>query len=86
MKYDAIVIGGGVNGLVTAGYLARGGQKVVVCERRASLGGLAVTEEFHPGYRANTCVDDAGWVPASVVRDLGLSQHGYAPSLAPACR
>jgi phytoene dehydrogenase-like protein len=83
MNYDAIVIGGGVNGLVTASYLARGGRRVLVCERRSALGGLAVTEEFHPGYRANTCVDDAGWVPPNVVRDLGLQQHGYAPTLAP---
>ena len=83
MTYDAIVIGGGVNGLVTACYLARAGRKVVICEQRDSLGGLAVTDEFHPGYRANRCVDDAGWVPPPVVRDLGLSQHGYRPTLAP---
>ena len=77
MTYDAIVVGGGVNGLVTATYLARASRRVLVCERRTSLGGLAVTEEFHPGYRANTCVDDAGWVPTHVVNDLGLAQLGY---------
>ena len=83
MTYDAIVVGGGVNGLVTATYLARASRRVLVCERRTSLGGLAVTEEFHPGYRANTCVDDAGWVPTHVVNDLGLAQLGYSPTLAP---
>ncbi|MEP7345402.1 MAG: NAD(P)/FAD-dependent oxidoreductase [Gemmatimonadaceae bacterium] len=83
MTYDAIVIGGGVNSLVTASYLARAGRRVVLCERRQALGGLTVTEEFYPGYRANTCVDDAGWVPPNVVRDLVLAQHGYVPTLAP---
>ena len=83
MTYDVIVIGAGVNGLVAATYLARAGRRVLVCERRSALGGLAVTEEFHPGYHANTCVDDAGWVPTQVVKDLALEQHGYSPWLAP---
>lgn len=80
MKYDAIVIGGGVNGLVTAAYLGKAGKRAVVLERRSTLGGITATEQFHPGYRANMCVDDAGWVPASVVADLGLAQRGYAPT------
>ena len=83
MKYDVLVIGGGVNGLTTAAYLARGGKKVLVAERRSSLGGLCATEEFHPGFRANSCVDDPGWVPASVVKDLGLATLGYVQSFAP---
>ncbi|MFN8574299.1 MAG: NAD(P)/FAD-dependent oxidoreductase [Gemmatimonadaceae bacterium] len=82
MTYNAIVVGGGVNGLVTAAYLAKGGKRTLLLERRATLGGITVTEEFHPGYRANMCVDDAGWVPASVASDLGLAAHGYAPTLA----
>ncbi|MBV6523052.1 MAG: hypothetical protein MNPFHGCM_03219 [Gemmatimonadaceae bacterium] len=82
MTYDAIVIGGGVNGLVAASYLAKGGKRVVVCERRESLGGVSVTEEFHPGFRANTAVDDAGWVPERVMRDLALARHGYTPAFA----
>ena len=50
MKYDVLVVGGGVNGLTTAAYLARAGKKVLVAERRATLGGLCATEEFHPGF------------------------------------
>ena len=50
-KYDAIIIGGGHNGLVTAAYLARAGKKVVVLERRHVLGGAAVTEEIFPGFK-----------------------------------
>ena len=83
MTYDVLVIGGGVNGLTTAAYLARAGKKVLVAERRATLGGLCGTEEFHPGFRANTCVDDPGWVPASVMKDLGLAALGYVQSFAP---
>jgi phytoene dehydrogenase-like protein len=83
MSYDVLVIGGGVNGLTAAAYLARAGKKVLVAERRATLGGLCATEEFHPGFRANSCIDDPGWVPARVMKDLGLASHGYAPTFAP---
>ena len=48
---DTIIVGGGHNGLVCAAYLARAGQRVLVLERRGILGGAAVTEEFHPGFR-----------------------------------
>ena len=72
-----------MNGLTTAAYLAKAGKKVVVCERRATLGGLCATEEFHPGFRANSCADDPGWVPDRVMKDLGLASLGYAPTLAP---
>ena len=54
MTYDALILGGGHNGLVCAGYLARAGLKVRVLERRAVLGGAAVTEEFAPGFRNST--------------------------------
>jgi phytoene dehydrogenase-like protein len=83
MSYDVLVIGGGVNGLTTAAYLARGRKKVLVAERRATIGGLCVTEEFHPGFRANSCVDDPGWVPDRVMKELGLVSLGYAPTFAP---
>jgi phytoene dehydrogenase-like protein len=83
MKYDVLVVGGGVNGLTTAAYLARAGKKVLVAERRATLGGLSATEEFHPGFHANTCVDDVGWVPPIVMTELGLATHGFAFAFAP---
>jgi phytoene dehydrogenase-like protein len=51
VQYDAIVIGGGHNGLTAAAYLGKGGLRTLVLERRAVVGGAAVTEEFHPGYR-----------------------------------
>ena len=50
IRYDAIVIGGGHNGLVTAAYLARAGRKVLVCERREVVGGAAVSEQVFPGF------------------------------------
>jgi phytoene dehydrogenase-like protein len=83
MSYDVLVIGGGVNGLTTAAYLAKAGKRVLVAERRATLGGLCVTEEFSPGFRANSCVDDPGWMPDRVIKDLGLATHGYAATFAP---
>jgi phytoene dehydrogenase-like protein len=79
MRYDAIVIGAGVNGLTTAAYLGKAGRRVVVVEQREDVGGLCVTREFFPGFRANTCVDDPGWMPPAVMRDLALAGHGYAP-------
>lgn len=75
-RYDAIVIGAGANGLATAALLAKKGRRVLVLERRDVAGGTNATEEFHPGYRANACRDDAGWVPESLVRRLQLENHG----------
>ena len=54
-KYDAIIIGGGHNGLTAAAYLARAGKKVLVLERRYVLGGAAVTEEIFPGFKFSVC-------------------------------
>ncbi|MBT5224909.1 MAG: NAD(P)/FAD-dependent oxidoreductase, partial [Candidatus Marinimicrobia bacterium] len=54
-KYDAIVIGGGHNGLTAAAYLSRAGKKVLVLERRYILGGAAVTEEIFPGFKFSVC-------------------------------
>jgi len=73
MTADVVVIGGGHNALVAAAYLARGGVKPVVLERRGIVGGAAVTEEFHPGFKASTVAHAAGPLRASIVRDLGLS-------------
>ena len=75
-RYDAIVIGAGANGLATAALLAKKGRRILVLERRDVAGGTNATEEFHPGYRASACRDDAGWVPDALVRRLQLARHG----------
>jgi len=73
---DVIIIGGGHNGLITAFYLAKAGFKPLVLERRPQIGGAAITEEFHPGFRCSTLSHNAGSLRADVVRDMGLKQHG----------
>src|SRR5437588_1805567 len=76
-RYDAIIVGGGHNGLVTAAYLARAGRKVLVLERRELVGGCAVTEEIWPGYRVSTASYLASLMQEKVVRDLDLARFGY---------
>ena len=75
---DAIVIGGGHNGLTAAAYLGKAGKKVLVFERRHVLGGAAVTEEFHPGYRNSICSYVVSLLRPEVIRDLELTRHGFA--------
>jgi phytoene dehydrogenase-like protein len=75
-RYDVVVIGAGANGLATAALLGRRGKRVLVLERREVAGGTNATEEFHPGFRASACRDDAGWVPDELVRQLQLMRHG----------
>ncbi len=74
--YDVILIGAGHNGLVCATYLARAGLKVVVLERRGVVGGAAVTEQFHPGFRNSVAAYTVSLLHPKVIRDLDLARHG----------
>src|SRR6267142_4652798 len=74
--YDAIVIGGGHNGLTNAAYLAKAGKKVLVLERRHVLGGAAVTEEIIPGFRFSVCSYVVSLLRPEIIRELDLPRHG----------
>ncbi|HEX7894073.1 MAG TPA: NAD(P)/FAD-dependent oxidoreductase [Terriglobales bacterium] len=74
--YDVIIIGGGHNGLVTAFYLAKAGLKPLVLERKTQVGGAAITEEFHPGFRTSVLAHSAGPLRPEIVRDMQLEKHG----------
>jgi phytoene dehydrogenase-like protein len=76
MEYDAIIVGGGHNGLTCGAYLARAGLRTLVLERRAVLGGAAVTEEFSRGFRASTFSFIMGHLHPKVVAELQLERHG----------
>jgi phytoene dehydrogenase-like protein len=76
VKYDAIVIGGGHNGLTCAAYLARVGRRVVVLERRHVLGGAAVTEEVFPGFKFSVCSYVVSLLRPEIIRELDLPTHG----------
>jgi len=74
--YDAVIIGGGHNGLVCAAYLAAAGLKVVVLERRGVVGGAAVTEEFYPGFRNSVASYTVSLLNPKIIRDLELAANG----------
>ena len=74
--YDAIIVGGGHNGLVCAAYLARARRKVLLLERRHVLGGAAVTEELYPGFKFSVCSYVVSLFRPQIIRDLELARHG----------
>jgi phytoene dehydrogenase-like protein len=76
-RYDAIIVGAGHNGLVTAGYLARAGLRALVLERRHVVGGACVTEEVFPGFKVSTAAYVNSLFRKEIVRDLRLADHGY---------
>ncbi len=81
---DVVILGAGHNGLVTAFYLAKAGFKPLVLERKPTVGGCAITEEFHPGFRCSRLAHSAGPVRSDIVRDMDLAKHGlraYTPDV-----
>lgn len=76
-KYDAIVIGGGHNGLISAAYLAKAGLKPLVLERRHMVGGAAVTEELYPGFKFSRASYLAGLLRPRIIEDLQLHKYGF---------
>ena len=83
MTYDAIIVGGGHNGLACAFYLARAGYKVRVLERRGVVGGAAITEEFHPGFRNSVASYSVSLLNPKVIRDMELERHGLKVVIRP---
>ena len=73
---DIVILGGGHNALVTAFYLAKKGHKPLILERRSIVGGAAITEEFHPGFKCSTLAHAGGPPLAPIVRDMQLAHHG----------
>ncbi len=76
MSYDAVIVGGGHNGLVCAFYLAKAGLKVCVLERSGVVGGAAITEEFHPGFRNSVASYSVSLLNPRIIRDMALARHG----------
>jgi phytoene dehydrogenase-like protein len=73
---DVVILGAGHNGLVAAFYLAKAGYKPLILERRPTVGGCAITEEFHPGFRCSRLAHSTGPMSSEIVRDMGLARHG----------
>ncbi|MEX2011651.1 MAG: NAD(P)/FAD-dependent oxidoreductase [Chloroflexota bacterium] len=81
--YDAIVVGGGHNGLVNGAYLAKAGLRTLILERRHLVGGAAITEELHPGFWFTTFSYALSLLRPDIIQDLELTKHGFMPLLMP---
>jgi phytoene dehydrogenase-like protein len=79
LEYDAIVVGGGHNGLVNGAYLAKAGLRTLILERRHLVGGAAITEELHPGFSFTTFSYAVSLLRPDIVQDLDLVKHGFLP-------
>src|SRR2546423_644268 len=75
-KHAVVIIGAGHNGLITAFYLAKAGYKPIVLERRETVGGAAVTEELHPGFKCSTLAHAMGPLSPALMRGMKLKRHG----------
>jgi phytoene dehydrogenase-like protein len=82
-SYDAIVVGGGHNGLVNGAYLARAGLRTLIVERRALVGGAAITEELRPGFHFTTFSYALSLLRPAIIHELDLVRHGFMPLLMP---
>ena len=78
-RYDAIVIGGGHNGLVNGAYLAKGGLRTLILERRHLVGGAAITEELQPGFWFTTFSYALSLLRPQIIHELELTKHGFLP-------
>src|SRR5215212_6964739 len=76
-SYDAIIIGGGHNGLVAACYLAKAGKRVLVLERYHTVGGAAITEEIHPGFRVSVASYSMSLLRPEIIDELNLPKYGF---------
>ena len=76
-SYDAIVIGGGHNGLVNGAYLAKEGLDTLILEKRQLVGGAAITEELHPGFQFTTFSYALSLLRPDIIQDLDLVSHGF---------
>src|SRR5215211_8452699 len=81
--YDAIVVGGGHNGLTNGAYLAKAGLRVLILERRHLVGGAAITEELWPGFSFTTFSYALSLLRPDIIHDLNLVEHGFLPLLLP---
>ena len=82
-EYDAIVIGGGHNGLVNGAYLAKAGLRTLILERRHLVGGAAITEELRPGFKFTTFSYALSLLRPNIIHELDLVKHGFMPLLMP---